>query len=48
MLVLHQLSPTNMENMLSPDRFTLVAGIIEGYKIDVAKIISGEIYDREQ
>lgn len=46
-LVLHSLSTINKENILSLDRVTLVAGIIEGYEINVARIISlEEIHDR--
>lgn len=44
-LVHHRLSPTNGDNMLSPERATLVIGIIEGYDIDVAKIIARDIRD---
>lgn len=42
-LVQHWLSPTMRDNVLSLYRFTLVAGIIEGYDIDVAKILAREI-----
>lgn len=40
MLVRHRLSPTKVVNVLSLDHVALVAGIIEGYHINVAKIIA--------
>ncbi|KAF3617564.1 hypothetical protein FXO38_33917 [Capsicum annuum] len=42
-LVHYRLSPIKMDSNLSPDKATLVAGIIEEYKINVAKIIVREI-----
>lgn len=42
----HRLSRIDGNNILSPNRALLVAGIIEGYEINIAKIISGKIYDR--
>lgn len=45
MLVHHCLSPTNRDNVLNPDRATLVTDIIEGYVIKVANIIAQEIWN---
>lgn len=45
-LVFHPFSPTAKDNILSPNRVALVAGIVEGYDIDIAKIISWEISDK--
>lgn len=42
-LVRHRLSPTMTNNVLSPDRATLVTGIMEGYEIDIAKILMRDI-----
>lgn len=42
----HRLSPIYGDNMLSLDRAALVAGIIEVYEIDVAKLIVREIHNR--
>lgn len=44
-LVRHHLSPTNGDNILSPNRATLVPKIMKGYEIDIAKIIAREIHD---
>lgn len=45
-LVQHCLSTTKHDNMLSLDRVDLFMGIMEGYDIDVDKIIAREICDR--
>lgn len=45
-LVHYYLSPIKRDNMLSPNRASLVAGIIEGNKIDVVRFIAKEICDR--
>lgn len=45
-LVCHQLSPTKTDYVLSLDRTILVAGIMEGYDIDVDKIIRRDIRNR--
>lgn len=45
-LMHHQLSPTSGDNVLSPNRDSLVASIMEGYEIDTTKIIAREIYNR--
>lgn len=42
----YRLSLTIRDNTLSPDRVALVTRIIEGYDINVAKILSREIHDR--
>lgn len=42
----HKLCPTYGDNILSPDRATLIAGIIEGYELDVAKWRAKELRDR--
>lgn len=46
-LVHHKLSPIKRDNMLSPDRATLVKGIMDGYEIDITKIIPRYFHDRE-
>lgn len=46
MLVHQKLSPTFRDSKLSPDQAFLIAGIIEGYELDVAKIIVRDIHDR--
>lgn len=38
-----QVGPTKGNNVLSPDRVTLVVGIMEGYEIYIAKIVTREI-----
>lgn len=45
MLVHHRLSTTHGENMLGPDKASLVVGIMVGYEIDVANWIAREIQD---
>lgn len=47
MLVWHKLSSTKGDNVSIYDRSTLVADIMEGYEIDVAKIIAKEICDQD-
>lgn len=39
-LMHHRLSPTYGYNVLSPDKAFLVMGIMEGYEIDIAKLIA--------
>lgn len=34
----HRLSPNYVDNLLSPDRATIVMGILEGYRIYVSKL----------
>lgn len=35
-LLRHRLCPTSRDNILSPDRTTLIVGIMVGYELDVA------------
>lgn len=42
-MVRHKLIPMNRDNVISFDKVSLVAAIMEGYEIDVTKII--EIYN---
>lgn len=46
-LVRHRLCPINRDNVLSLDHAALVAGIMAGYDIDMAKLIAREIYNQE-
>lgn len=39
--------PNMGDNILSPDRVSLVAGITEGYGFDISNIIVREICDRD-
>lgn len=41
----HLLSPTYGDNVLCLDRATLIPGIMEGYKLDIAKWIATEIHN---
>lgn len=45
-LVHHRLSPTYWDNVLRSDQTALIASIINGYEMDVAKWIARKIYDR--
>lgn len=45
-LVRHRLGPTIGDNTFSPNKATLIVGILEENDIDIAKIITCEIQDR--
>lgn len=45
-LLQYRLSATKGGNILSPDRASLVVGIMEGYEIDEAKLIVRKIHDQ--
>lgn len=38
-IVWHRLCPTYGDNVLIPDRATLIVGIMEGYELNVAQLI---------
>lgn len=46
MMVCHRLSPMNEDNILSPFQDSMVVGIMEGYEIDLAKLIVREIHNQ--
>lgn len=46
LLICHQLSPTNVYNVLTWDRAVLVAATVAGLEIDYARVLISVLYER--